>query len=246
MKVDVMGVEFDSVTLPEAVDWALAQTETRNAAYCVTPNAEIVWEAMQSEEFRRLVNGAQLVLPDGAGVVLGAKILGRPPLRKVAGVEFGAALAQALARRQGRLFLLGAKPGVAQQAGENLAAQYPGLRICGTADGYFPQAGPVIDRINRESPDALFVCLGAPKQERFMAQYQKELNVGMMVGLGGSMDFFAGQVRRAPDWMIRCNLEWLYRLVKQPERLGRMMRLPRFVLACKKQHKLEMRRNQNG
>ena len=97
----------------------------------------------------------------------------------------------------------------------------------------------MVEKINETKPDVLFVCLGAPKQERFMAAHKEELNVGLMIGLGGSLDGFAGTVKRAPKWMIRCNLEWLYRLIKEPRRLGRMMRLPKFVRACKKQRRRE-------
>ena len=109
--------------------------------------------------------------------------------------------------------------------------KHPGLCICGTADGYFKDEAPVIEKINASKPDALFVCLGAPKQEIFMHAHRDDLNVPMMIGLGGSLDGFAGTVRRAPDWMIRLQLEWLYRLIKEPKRIGRMMRLPKFVLA---------------
>lgn len=241
LKIDVMGVLFDNVTMEQAIDRAAALLPARKSAYCVTPNAEIVWEAMHDSAFRDLVNRADLVLPDGAGVVLGAKILERPLKGKVAGIDFADRIAEYLSGTGGSLYLLGSKPGIAQKAGENLKKKYPGLTVCGTADGYFQDETPVVERINAACPDVLFVCLGAPKQELFMARHQKELSVGLMIGLGGSLDGFAGTVKRAPKWMIRCNLEWLYRLLKEPRRLGRMMRLPKFVLACKKQHGREKR-----
>ena len=139
----------------------------------------------------------------------------------------------------GRLYLLGGKPGIAEKAAEHLTAKYPGLVICGTADGYFQDEAAVVERVHKARPDVVFVCLGAPKQERFMAAHQQELTCGLMIGLGGSLDGFAGVVKRAPQWMIRCNLEWLYRLLKDPSRLGRMMRLPKFIRACKQQRRLE-------
>lgn len=239
MKIDIMGVLFDNVTMDEAILQGVELIRAHKGAYCVTPNAEIAWEAMHDEAFRSIVNGADLVLPDGAGVVMGAKILNRPLKQKVAGIEFADHLAEYLSKNQGRLYLLGSKPGVAELAGEKLCQKYPGLTICGTADGYFKDDGPVIEKINEAKPDVLFVCLGAPKQEKFMVAHREELDVGLMIGLGGSLDGFAGNVKRAPRWMIRCNLEWLYRLAKEPKRLGRMMRLPKFVLACKKQHRQE-------
>ncbi len=231
MRVNVMGVGFDNVTMDEALARANALIEDRETSYCVTPNAEIVYEAMHDPAFCEILNGAALVLPDGAGTVLGAKLLGTPLKQKVAGIDFATNLLEILAKTGKRLYLLGSKPGIAEQAAENMTKKHPGLRICGTADGYFKEDGPVVQRINEARPDVLFVCLGAPKQEIFMRTHQNELNVPFMAGLGGSLDCFAGTVRRAPQWMIRLHLEWLYRLIKEPTRFGRMLRLPKFVLA---------------
>ncbi len=229
MRVEVMGVPFDNVTMEEALDQAIRLMDAPGAACCVTPNAEIVYEAMQNSELRQLLSQADLVLPDGAGVVLGAKILGTPLKQKVAGIDFAAALMERLSKTEKTFFFLGSKPGVAEAAAEKLKARFPGLRICGTHDGYFQEDGPVVAEINAKKPDVLFVCLGAPKQEYFMFGHRQELQVGMMAGLGGSLDGFAGNVKRAPRWMIRCNLEWLYRLIQEPKRFGRMLRLPKFV-----------------
>ena len=231
MKVNVMGVAFDNVTMDEALEKAKALLNDPAPAYCVTPNAEIVYEAMHDERFRDILNGAALILPDGAGTVLGAKLLGTPLKQKVAGIDFAANLLGVLEETGKRLYLLGSKPGIAEQAAENMKKKHPALCICGTADGYFKDEAPVIDRINEAKPDVLFVCLGAPKQEIFMHAHQDDLAVPLMVGLGGSLDGFAGTVRRAPKWMIKLQLEWLYRLIKEPKRIGRMMRLPKFILA---------------
>ena len=231
MRVDVMGVGFDNVTMEEALDQAMALLQTGTAHYAVTPNAEIVYECMHDAEFCSLVNQADLVLPDGSGVVLGAKLLKTPLKQKVAGIDFADQLAGRLARTGKTLYLLGSKPGVAEQAAANLQTKYPGLQIVGTADGYFQDEAQVVETINAARPDVLFVCLGAPKQELFMVHHQKQLQVGLMMGLGGSLDGFAGTVKRAPVWMQRAGLEWLYRLIKEPRRFKRMLRLPKFVLA---------------
>ena len=229
MKIDVMGVQFDNVTMEEALEQAKRMLETEHADIVVTPNSEIVYEAMASEELKKLLNRASLVLPDGAGVVLGAKILGTPLKEKVAGVDFADRLLGYLAESGGSVYLLGSKPGVAELAAEKMVQKHPGLTIAGLADGYFQEEAPVVEKINAAHPDVLFVCLGAPKQEKFMAAHQQELNVRLMAGLGGSLDSFAGTVKRAPKWMIDCSLEWLYRLIKEPRRFGRMLRLPKFV-----------------
>ena len=231
MRIDVMGVGFDNVTMAEAIEKAKVLLTGSGPAYCVTPNAEIVYEAMHDKAFCEILNSAALVLPDGAGTVLGAKLLGTPLKEKVAGIDFAANLLGVLAETGKRLYLLGGKPGIAEQAADEMRRMQPGLCICGTADGYFQDEAPVIARVNEAKPDALFVCLGAPKQELFMHRHLDDLTVPMMIGLGGSLDVFAGTVRRAPDWMIRMHLEWLYRLIKEPKRIGRMMRLPKFVLA---------------
>lgn len=231
MKIDVMGVRFDNVDMDEALSIAGDLLRRDAVSYVVTPNSEIVYEAMADQGLRDLLNGADLVLPDGAGVVLGSKILKTPLKQKVAGVDFADRLLGLLAENGGTVYLLGSKPGIAELAAEKMLAKHPGLQICGLADGYFKEEGPVIEKINQARPDVLFVCLGAPKQEKFMAAHQKDLQVKMMIGLGGSLDSFAGTVKRAPKWMIACNLEWFYRLLKEPWRFKRMLRLPKFLWA---------------
>ena len=231
MKKEVMGVSFDNVTMDEALERAKEILAGDRAAYVVTPNAEIVYETMQDPALRDLVNGADLVLPDGAGVVLASKILKDPLKEKVAGVDFADNLLGVLAQTGGSVYLLGSKPGIAELAAEKMLAKHPGLTIAGMADGYFKDEAPVVEKINAVKPDVLFVCLGAPKQERFMVNHQSELQVKLMAGLGGSLDSFAGTVKRAPRWMINCSLEWLYRLIKEPKRFRRMLRLPKFLWA---------------
>lgn len=232
MKLDIMGLQFDNVTMDEASARAEQILAGKKTCYAVTPNAEIAYEALYDETLRALINGADLVLPDGAGVVLASKLLKTPLKQKVAGVDFADRLLGVLAETGKTLYLLGGKPGIAELAAEKMREKHPGLQICGTADGYFKDEGPVIGKINTAKPDVLFVCVGAPKQEIFMHAHKDELDVRLMAGLGGSLDAFAGTVKRAPKWMIRCNLEWLYRLIKEPKRFGRMLRLPKYLWAA--------------
>lgn len=231
MKQDILGLQFDNVTMQDAVRCGEQFLEGDKPAVVVTPNAEIAYDAAQDPAFCKLLNGADLILPDGAGVVLAAKLRKTPLKEKVAGIDFAANMLPVFARRRTRLYLLGSKPGVAEQAAEKMRQLAPGLVICGTADGYFQEEAPVVEAINAAQAEALFVCLGAPKQERFMFAHRSELKtVRLMAGLGGSLDGFAGNVKRAPQWMIRMQLEWLYRLCKQPKRIGRMMRLPKYLI----------------
>lgn len=234
MKTDVLGIRYDNVTMEQAVELGCKLMNGDKAAYCVTPNAEMAYEALHSSEIRELLNGADLILPDGAGVVLGAKIIKRPLKQKVAGIEFAQNILPKMESTEKRLYLLGSKPGVAEAAAEKMLEKYPKLQICGTADGYFKDEAEVVRKINEAQADVLFACLGFPKQEHFMRNHQSELNVRLMIGLGGTLDGIAGNIKRAPRWMIRLQLEWLYRLIKEPKRLGRMMRLPKYVFAAVK------------
>ncbi len=178
-----------------------------------------------------IVNHAALVLPDGIGIIYAAKILGEGLPGRVPGIEFAEELCAAMAKENMRLFLLGAKPGIAEKAGANLCAKFPGLVLAGTHDGYFKDTQQVVDAINAAGgADAVFVCLGAPKQEKFIAANIDDIHGTLFCGLGGSLDVFAGVSRRAPDIFIKLGLEWFYRLLKQPSRIGRMMKLPKFLL----------------
>ena len=231
-RIDVLGVGFDDFSIGQAVGLASDLMKSGGKAYVVTPNPEIVWACRQNSDLRAAVEGARIVLADGIGIILGARILGRPLQNgRVPGIDFAAALFRKMAESGGSVFLFGSKPGVADEAGENLAGEYPGLIIAGTADGYFSSDSPVIEKINSANPDLLLVCLGAPKQEYWMAENAGKLNVPLSIGLGGSLDIFSGRARRAPAFYQKLGLEWLYRLIREPRRLKRMLKLPLFVLA---------------
>jgi len=231
LRIDIAGIGVDNVDMNEAVEHAYAAVREGGAHYCVTPNAEILYDAMHSEALSDIIRGADLVLPDGAGVVLASKILGTPLKCKVAGVEFAETFAKKLAENGGSLFLLGAKPGIAERAAEKLCAAAPGLRIAGTMDGYFKNDEDAVRAVCAAAPDALYVCLGAPRQEQFICDNLNALGAKFMIGLGGSLDIFAGEAKRAPRIFIKFGLEWLYRLLKQPSRFVRMLRLPKFLWA---------------
>lgn len=234
MRIEILGVRFDNVTMEQAVENAAAMISEGGFHYAVTPNAEFVQRAEQDEEFRTALNGADLVLPDGIGVVYAAKILGRPLQGRVPGCDFAAQLCAWMAKNGKKLFLLGAKPGVAEQAAQNLRAAHPGLVVCGTHDGYFKEDAPVAQAIRAAGADVVFVCLGAPKQEYWMIQNGEAAGAALMIGLGGSLDVFAGTVKRAPEVWQKLGLEWLYRLLKQPSRIGRMAKLPLFLVSAVK------------
>ncbi len=230
MRIDVLGVGFDNVTLEEAVAQAMDIIQQETAQYVVTPNPEIVEICREDPKAKDVVNGAALVLPDGIGIIKGAAILKTPLKGRVPGIEFGQALMAELAKTGKTLYLLGGKPGVAEMAKEKLCQTYPGLCIVGTQDGYFKDDDKVVNQIAQSGADVVFVCLGAPKQEFWMARNGAATNAHLLCGLGGSLDVFAGVVERAPVWFQKAGLEWFYRLCKEPRRIGRMMKLPLFLV----------------
>lgn len=232
--VDIRGVKIHNITLREAADAAsdMIRTDAFHAVY--TPNAEIVQLCIEQPQIRGLINRAELVLPDGAGVILAAKILGTPLKAKVAGIEFGEEMIRRSGKEQFGIFLLGGKPGIAETAKEKMLEKYPDANFVGTHDGYFQKDGAendaVIEEINASGAKVLFVCLGVPVQEKWIDANRDRLpGVRLAMGLGGSLDGYAGAVKRAPEIFVRLNLEWFYRLCKEPRRIGRMMKLPKFV-----------------
>ena len=235
MRVDVLGVGFDNLTLDEAVARGMELVCGEGTHYVVTPNPEIVEVCRENPAARDAVNGADLVLPDGVGVVKGAAMLGTPLKEKTPGIECAAGLMGKMAQQGKSLYLLGAKPGVAELAGQRLTQRYPGLRIAGTHDGYFKEDGPVVEAIRQSGADVVFVCLGAPKQELWMAKNGSATGAHLLCGLGGSLDVFAGVVARAPKFWSDHGLEWFYRLCKEPRRIGRMMKLPLFLVHVKQE-----------
>ena len=226
MRTDILGVGFDDLTLEEAATAGASLVEDQGFHYAVTPNPEFLLAARKDQPFRQALLDAYLVLADGVGVVYSAKLLGRPLKGRVPGIEFAQALMGWMAKHGKRLFLLGAKPGVAELAAANLRDRYPGLILCGTHDGYFKEDEPVVQAIRESGADVVFVCLGAPKQEFWMVEHGPATGAHLMVGLGGSLDVFAGVVDRAPEGFQKLGLEWLYRLMKEPKRFGRMAKLP--------------------
>lgn len=233
-RVRILGLPVDAITYAEWL--ALIERWVRAAGrpqHVCTVNPEFVMIAQQDANFRHILNRAALCVPDGVGLLWAARRLGKPLPERVTGSD-GLPLIAARAAREGwRLYFLGAAPGVAQQAGAILQAQHPGLQIAGTYSGSPApeEEDALVERINASGADLLFVAYGAPVQDKWIARNLPRLKVKMAMGVGGAFDFIAGVVPRAPLWMRRMGLEWLYRLYLQPTRIGRMMRLPRFVIA---------------
>ena len=228
MRIDLLGVGFDPLTLSGAVEAADRLVRAGRGGYIVTANPEILLRTRKDEGYRRAVNAGDLVLADGVGDLLAGRILGTPLPERVTGSDLTPLLLERLAARGGSVFLYGGKPGVARRAAEQLSAAYPGLRIAGAENGYISDESALLARLRGEKPDLLLVGLGAPRQELWMAEHREDLGA-VMIGVGGLMDVLAGDLPRAPEAWRRAGLEWLFRLLRQPGRIGRVARLPRVL-----------------
>ncbi len=229
--VNLLGVPVAAATMEETLDILEQFIPERRTHLVVTSDASALVRAQEDEEFRRIVQNADLVTPDGIGVVWSARLLGLPVYERVPGVELMAKLCERAAQKGWRVFLLGARPGVAEKAAQNLQQRYPELQVVGTHHGYFsPEEEPqVIAQIKAAQPDILFVAFGIPKQEKWIARHARELNVHICIGVGGSFDVYAGVVKRAPAWVQRLCLEWLYRTLKDPKRIPRLLAIPKLL-----------------
>lgn len=231
-QIDILGVKVDVVTMEQATQQTLHFMDEEGTHLVFTPNSEIIYAAYKDEELAKILNGADLLTPDGIGVVHASKMLNKPLAERVAGCDLICHVMQRMAQSGKSVFLFGAKPGVAEEAAEILRERYPGLVIAGTRNGYFTEQenDEIIAQINDAKPDLLLVCLGAPKEEFWIGRHAQQLEAKVVVGAGGSLDVIAGRVERAPEKWQKLGLEWLYRLKKEPWRIGRMMALPIFAL----------------
>lgn len=227
----ILGVRVDRVTALETLDRIASFIAEGGPHQIVTVNPEFVMAARRDPAFRAVIEAADLCLADGVGLLWAGRILGRPLPERVAGSDLVPQIAMLAAARGWRLFLLGARPGVAARAAEALQRANPGLRVVGTYAGSpgDEEAPAVIELIRAKRPDILFVAYGAPAQDLWIARHRAALQTPVMMGVGGAFDFLAGVTRRAPRWMRQAGLEWLHRLICQPWRWRRMLALPHFA-----------------
>lgn len=235
--VEILGVNVDKVTFGEALGILERLMNTDGVSAVFTPNPEIVMAAHEDADFRDILNSADLCTADGIGVVYASKMIKDPVPERVAGFDLTCALLEKAAQGGNGVFLFGSKPGVAETAKAKMEEKYPGIRVVGTRNGYFKPEdnAEIVEQINESGADLLLVCLGAPKQEKWIAENRDKLKVKLCMGVGGTLDVFAGTSKRAPKIFIKLNLEWLYRGLKQPSRLIRFVALPKFMIEVMKQ-----------
>lgn len=235
-KIKVLGVDFNNVSMKEAIKICENFLNSDKGNLIVTPNPEIVMKAKDDEDFKNIINNAELVIPDGIGIIKAGNILGTPLKERVAGYDLICNLLEKYKDGSKTFYFWGSKPGYAEEAKINMEKKYPDIKIIGTHTGYFTEneEKDIINEIRNLKPDILLVGTGFPKQEKIIDKYKKEGFFKIGIGCGGSIDVLAGRVKRAPKLFIKLHLEWFYRLLKQPTRFKRMLVLPQFIKEVKK------------
>ena len=239
--IEILGLRVDDATYADLLDMVDACVDSGKPHHVITVNVEMLVAAHDSPEFAAVLEGGDLNVADSVGVMLAARLLGWPLRERVTGSDGIHRLAAHSARKGYRPYLLGAAPGVAELAAQSLVAANPGLELAGTYAGS-PSASEeddIIQRVRATNPDLLLVAYGVPAEENWIARNRQRLGVPVMMGVGGAFDFAAGVTNRAPGWIRRLGLEWLFRLISEPWRWRRQLALPRFVLLIIKQ-KLRM------
>ncbi len=237
-RIAILGVPVDRLSYPDWIQliegWIRADSGPHQVC---TVNPEFIMIARQDAIFFNILNRAALCVPDGVGLLWASRRLGNPIHERLTGSDGVPLIARHAAERGWRIFFLGAGLGIAQKAAAILCRRYPGLQVAGAYAGSPAESeeDAIVAMINESQADILFVAYGAPRQDKWIARNLPRLQVAMAMGVGGSLDFIAGEVARAPDWMQRRGLEWSYRLLRQPWRFRRMLRLPRYALAVLRQ-----------
>ncbi|MEA3407604.1 MAG: WecB/TagA/CpsF family glycosyltransferase [Chloroflexota bacterium] len=229
--VDILGVRVDNVTTSETLEIIQGYVEEGTPHQIVTVNPEFVMQAQRNTAFHRVLDEADLALPDGHGLLWASRVLGTPLRERVTGSDTLPLIAQMSAKQGYSLFLLGAAPGVAKRTAAILQRENEGLRIADTFPGSPDPArdDELVSRITAAAPQILFVAYGAPQQDLWIHRNLERLDVPVCMGVGGAFDFIAGVTQRAPAWLRERGLEWLHRLIHEPWRWRRMLALPEFV-----------------
>lgn len=230
--INILGMRIDRVAMDQVLAMVDDYIRDRKPRHFVTADASMVVTAQEDPELHDIIERADLVTPDGAGILWASRQLGVPIKHKVSGVDLVSEVTRLSAAKGYRVYFIGAAPGVADEARTNLTEKYPGAQIVGCQDGYFTgeKEPEILENIKKANPDVLFVAMGIPKQEKWINRHKEYLGVPISVGIGGSFDVYSGRVKRAPVWMQKNGLEWLYRLWSNPRKIGKVMTLPKFAV----------------
>jgi N-acetylglucosaminyldiphosphoundecaprenol N-acetyl-beta-D-mannosaminyltransferase len=234
--VDILGVTFYNTNRQEFVAEIDNHIVSEDKVFIVTANPEIVMKANEEKDYKQLIDKATYITADGIGIIKAAQLLNKPMQERVTGYDTMMDLLRLSNEKHYSIYLLGAQPETLDKTVAKIHEQFPKIKIAGSHHGYFDWQSPEIrDEIKEKQPDLVFVALGVPRQEQWIAENLEHFQKGIFMGIGGSFDVIAGTVKRAPEIWQKMNLEWFYRLMKQPSRFGRMLALPRFAIHIFKQ-----------
>jgi N-acetylglucosaminyldiphosphoundecaprenol N-acetyl-beta-D-mannosaminyltransferase len=230
--VSIYGIRVCKLNKQQTIEWLEQAIANRQTTQVITANPIMLMTALEQPKYMAMMQRAELIVPDGAGLVWAASYIGKPVAEKVAGIDLMHELL-ALGEVKGwRIYLLGTSPEIIQVTAGKLKERYPKLQLVGVRDGYFEENEDetIVRHIRENSPDILLVGRSAEKQEPWIDQYKEKLGVPVIMGIGGSFDVLSGKLKRAPKLFIRFRLEWFYRLLQEPSRYRRMLLLPKFVV----------------
>lgn len=237
-KVKVLNVTFDNLSHKKFMFQLMKCIKEEKKTFIVTANPEIVMYANTNQEYMRILKQVDYITADGIGIVKGSRMLGTPIIERVTGYDLMLDLFKEANQMKKKVYLLGAKQEVIETVAKKLEKEYPGIDLAGYHNGYFDLTDKAImNKVLGAEPDLLFVGIGFPRQEKWIQQYLEQADKGLAMGVGGAFDAYTGVVKRAPAIFIKLNLEWFYRLMKQPSRFKRMLVLPKFLIAVRKEKK---------
>jgi N-acetylglucosaminyldiphosphoundecaprenol N-acetyl-beta-D-mannosaminyltransferase len=230
--VRILGGRVDRITLAGILSLVQNAVLDRSFLHILTVNALMLLESEKDMELRTVFDRAELAVSESSGITLALRLKNIPPPERIPGIDLVSALAKLAGEEQWSVYLVGSKPGVAEEAGKKLEGRFPGLRICGARDGYFntEQEKLLLADITAKKPQLIFSGLGMPAQEKWIDAHLRGMQGACAVGVGGSFDVLSGNLKRAPAWMSGLGVEWLYRFFQEPWRFERMAKLPVFVL----------------
>ncbi|MEH6907835.1 WecB/TagA/CpsF family glycosyltransferase [Neobacillus drentensis] len=229
--VKILGIDFVNKGFHDVVEIHLSSIKNDHKSFIVTANPEIVMYAQEHPDYKKIIQSADMVVPDGYGIILASKILNTPIIERVAGYDLMVRLLEYGNENQLKIYLLGGREETNQKAVANISSQYPNVQIVGSHHGFFDwEKNTITAEIKETKPDIIFVALGFPKQEQWIARNLDQFSKGIFMGVGGSIDVLAGEVQRAPRIWQEMNLEWFYRLITQPSRWRRMLAIPQFLM----------------
>lgn len=229
IKENYLGVEVCVASMDEVLEEIDGIILEGTPSFIVAINPEKIMKSQKDEKLRKMLNSARVQIADGVGIVLVSRLLGGKIRERVTGIDLMQNIIKKANEKGYRVYLLGAKPGIAEEASHVLKERYSNLEVVGTRDGYFENEDEVVEHIKSKSPDILFVAMGSPKQEYWITRNMDRLGVPLIMGVGGSYDVICGNVKRAPEWMCKIGLEWFHRLINEPWRYRRMTSLPKFL-----------------